>query len=71
MQTLWEIIIDGVKKFGGEIIAAVLLALFMWLYRVIKKTVKRLYRERVRCRGSTSNSAAAGTFQTGERETQS
>ena len=41
MEALIEIIIDGVKKFGGEIIAAVLLAVALWLFPSLRKIFRK------------------------------
>ncbi|MBR0185687.1 MAG: hypothetical protein IJQ24_06630 [Synergistaceae bacterium] len=41
MEALIEIIIDGLKKFGGEIIAAVLLAVALWLFPSLRKIFRK------------------------------
>lgn len=41
MEALIEIIIDGVKKFGGEIIAAILLAAALWLFPSLRRIFRK------------------------------
>ena len=41
MTALIEIIIDGVKKFGGEIIAAILLAIAFGLFPSLRKLFRK------------------------------
>ena len=41
MEALIEIIIDGLKKFGGEIIAGILLAVALWLFPSLRKIFRK------------------------------
>ena len=41
MEALIEIIIDGVKKFGGEIISAVILAVALCLFPSLRKILRK------------------------------
>ena len=41
MEALIEVLIDGVKKFGGEIIAGILFAVALWLFPSLRKIFRR------------------------------
>ena len=44
MGVIVEIIIDGAKKFGGEIVAGIFLALVFWIFPGLRKFFSR-YKE--------------------------
>ena len=41
MEDLIDILMEGVKKFGGEIIAGILIAIVMWLFPSLRKIFSR------------------------------